>query len=95
MRDDETPKQAALRVAAYEAGVCGGAALYGLTCMGYVPAAVFGAHAAQWGDDVVVVPVRFFAMCAGTIKVSEQHDRIQWLSFEDAAGLFTEQDYGN
>lgn len=89
IRDDETPEQAALRVASYEAGVSGTVPLFRLTSMSYVPAIVFGSHAAEWGEDIVVVPIYFFAMPVDEIKHSEQHSDIQWHSFDEAFSMFT------
>ena len=88
VRDNETPEQAALRVASYEAGVPGGVPLFRLTSMGYAPATIFGPPA-EWGKDVVVVPIYFFAMPADKIKVSEQHRDMRWHSYEEAFALFT------
>ena len=88
VRDNETPEQAALRVASYEAGVSG-VPLYRLTSMSYVPATIFGSYAAEWGGDVVVIPIYFFAMSVDEIKISEQHSDIKWHLYDEAFSLFT------
>lgn len=89
IRENETPEQAALRVASYEAGVSGDAPLFRLTSMSYVPATIFGSHDAEWGKDIVVVPIYFFAMPADEIRVSEQHRSIGWYLYEEAFSIFT------
>lgn len=89
IRNAESPGQAALRVAAYEAGVPEGTALFALTSMGYAPVTIFGAHAEEWGCDVVVVPIYFFAMQIKDITFSEQHYSVRWCPFDEAEKLFT------
>ena len=89
VRDDETPKQAAIRVASYEAGAPTDIPLYELTSMSYVPVDIFGAHAVEWGKDIVVVPNYFFAMSVDEIKLSEQHSDIKWHAFDEAYSIFT------
>lgn len=89
VRDDESPKQTARRVASYEAGAPVGARLFQLTATGYVPVTVFGPHAAEWGDDVVVVPIYFYAMQLDEILFSEQHKSVQWHPYDETARLFT------
>lgn len=38
-----------------------------------------------WGQDVVVVPMAFFAMpCDGDITLSSEHTEIVWLPYEEA-----------
>lgn len=61
VEDDETIEQAALRESFEEAGVTSNALLYRLDTVSYLPAAIFSTHA-EWGKDVVVCPMYFFAI---------------------------------
>lgn len=89
VRNNESPQQAALRVATYEANVPAENPLFELTSKGYAPANIFGTHVEEWGSDVVVVPIYFFAMPVNEISLSEQHTGVDWHPYAKAAQLFT------
>ena len=87
VEDDETPVQAALREAHEEAGVPRNALLYRLDTVSSLPATVFSAHV-QWGEDVVVCPMFFYAIpFDGEITLSAEHTEYKWLSYDDAHAL--------
>lgn len=89
VRDGETSEEAASRVSACEAGAPRGTSLYKLTTTGYVPSAIFGSYAEEWGDNVVVVPIHLFAMQVDDIILTEQHKCVKWCSYIEAEKLFT------
>ena len=80
------PEEGARRELFEEAGIAGPRPLYRLDSVSYVPACVFDKRAQEaWGQDVVVVPMAFFAMpCDGDITLSSEHTKIVWLPYEEA-----------
>ena len=88
--DDETAEQAARREAAEEAGIPGGARLIRLDSRASVPRTAFG-PTEHWPEDLLVVPEYSFAVDATgqELALSQEHDKVSWLSFEEAARVLT------
>ena len=86
LEEGETLEEGARRELFEEAGIAGPRPLYRLDSVSYVPACVFDKRAQEaWGQDVVVVPMAFFAMpCDGDITLSSEHTEIVWLPYEEA-----------
>ncbi len=87
VEDDETLVQAAQRELWEEAGITGDRPLHLLECVNSFPAEVIGKkHAARWGREVILVPIRYFAMpYDGPVRLSDEHLEYCWLPYEAAA----------
>ena len=88
--DDETVEQAARREAAEETGIPEGARLFRLDSRAAVPRTAFS-PTEHWPKDLLVVPEYSFAVdvTGQELELSHEHDKVRWLSFEDATGLLT------
>ena len=88
--DDETAEQAARREAAEEAGIAEGTRFCQLESRASVPRTAF--HPTEhWPKDLLVVPEYSFAVdVAGQeLVLSHEHDKVSWLSYEEAARVLT------
>ena len=85
--DEETPVEAAKREAWEEAGIDREAVLTPLDSSATVPVTAFGGF--RWGPDVFVIPERCFAVdvTGHALTLSEEHDDMQWVSYEVAENL--------
>jgi len=87
VEEGETIEQAAAREAFEEGGVPANTPLYRLDTVSYLPADTFAAHR-QWGKDVVVCPMLFFAMpFTGDIRLSGEHLNVMWHTYQPAYDL--------
>lgn len=88
--DGETAEQAARREAAEEAGISEGARFLRLDSCASVPRTAFSL-VEHWPKDLLVVPEFSFAVEVSDqeLELSHEHDKIRWLSFEDATRLLT------
>ena len=88
--DGETAEQTARREATEEAGIAEGSPLLPLESRASVPRTAFPA-AEHWPKDLLVVPEYSFAVevRGQELELSHEHDRMRWLSFEDATLLLT------
>ncbi|MBK8027773.1 MAG: NUDIX domain-containing protein [Chloroflexi bacterium] len=86
--DDETPEEAARREAMEEAHLPPDGAYAALQTMTYVPTTYFKAQD-SWGDQIVVIPLHYFAVHAGSqeLVLSHEHSECRWVSFEAARDL--------
>lgn len=86
----ETAEQAARREASEEAGIAEGARLLRLDSRASVPRTAFG-PTEHWPKDLLALPEYSFAVEVGDqeLELSHEHDRIRWLSFEEATALLT------
>ena len=89
VEDNETAAQSARRELMEEAGITEQLSLYPLQSMSYLPLNVFSSEeTANWGLDVVVVPMYFFAMpFDGQIVLSDEHTEVRWLPYQEAYDL--------
>lgn len=89
VEDEETPAQSARRELMEEAGITAALPLYPLQSMSYLPLDVFGPEETEnWGMDVVIVPMYFFAMpFDGKIVLSDEHAEVRWLPYQEAYDL--------
>ena len=95
VEDGETPEQAALRETHEEAGTPLSMPLYRLDTMCFIPSVLFWEHV-NWGNDVVVCPMYFFAVnFDGEIILSREHTEVKWLPYEEAEKLVYWQDQKN
>jgi len=87
VEEGETAEWAAIREAFEEAGIAAGAPLYRLDSVSFLPADIFAAHR-EWGKNVVVCPMVFYAMpYQGEIVLSAEHTDVKWLAFPAAYEL--------
>ena len=88
--DDETAEEAARREAAEEARIPEGARLLRLDSRASVPRTAFS-PTKHWPKDLLVVPEYSFAVDATgqELVLSHEHDKVSWLSFEEAARVLT------
>ncbi len=80
----EAPRDTSRREAQEEGGISPGATWTALDSTCTIPRSAFpGAH---WPDDVLVIPEYAFAVNVGgaCLRLSEEHDRLEWLDFEAA-----------
>lgn len=95
VEDDETLEEAARRELWEETGITGDRPLHLLDCVNCFSAEGIGKkHAARWGEKVILVPIRYFAMpYDGPIRLSGEHLEFRWLPYEPAEELlyFAEQ----
>jgi dATP pyrophosphohydrolase len=88
--DDETPEQAARREAFEEAGLPRNLVeMMRLDCVASIPRDAF--PGAGWPDHVYVVLEHCFATDVGgeDLRLSLEHDRVEWLDYEQARSRLT------
>ncbi|MFO7612019.1 MAG: NUDIX domain-containing protein [Clostridia bacterium] len=82
--DGESPEEAARREVAEETGLNVNS-LFRLDTTGWVRAVYFNGRA-EWGRDVYVVPIHYFAAGqSGRVTISGEHDEYMWADYETAA----------
>lgn len=87
VEEGETVEQGALRELFEEAGVSEKVPLYPLDTASSLPSTIFSMHE-QWGRDVVVCPLIFFAApYEGEITLSHEHLEVRWCNFQAAYDL--------
>ena len=88
--EGETAEQAARREATEEAGISEGARFLRLHSRASVPRTAF-CPTEHWPKDLLVVPEFSFSVEVSDqeLELSHEHDKIRWLSFEDATRLLT------
>ncbi len=87
VEEGETIEAAALRESFEEAGVPVDSPLYRLDTISYLPADIFSMHD-QWGINVVVCPMHFFAILfAGDISLSHEHLETRSCLYQNAYDL--------
>ena len=88
--DGETAEQAARREAAEEAGISEGARFLRLDSCASVPRTAFSL-VEHWPKDLLVVPEYSLAVEVRDqeLELSHEHDKVTWLSFEEATRLLT------
>lgn len=86
--DRETPEEAAIREAFEEAHIPPECPYFVLQTMAMVPAAHFKARS-SWPDDVLVIPVHYFAVDVANheIVISHEHSEFQWVTCDVGCGL--------
>jgi dATP pyrophosphohydrolase len=86
----ETIEMAARREAREEAAIPDSAAHLALDAMAMIPACWFSAWP-TWPPDVLVVPEHAFAVDvdAHTLVLSDEHDDVRWVGFDQAVALLT------
>ncbi len=88
--DDETTEQAARREAEEEAGIPKGARFFRLDSRASVPRTAFP-PTEHWPRDIFVVPEYSFAVevIGQELELSDEHDKVSWLSFKEATRRLT------
>ena len=88
--DDETTEQAARREATEEAGIAEEARFLRLESRASVPRTALS-PTEHWPKDLLVVPEYSFAVDATgqELVLSQEHDKVSWLSLEEAARVLT------
>ena len=88
--DDETAEQTARREAEEEAGIPKGARFFRLDSRASVPKTAFS-PTEHWSKDIVVVPEYSFAVDVSgqELDLSDEHDKVSWLSFKEATRRLT------
>jgi len=86
--DRESPEEAAARETKEEIGINAAGVLLALDSTATVPKDCFAA-AASWSPDIYVIPEHCFAVDVGdrVLTLSGEHTALQWVSYEEAAGL--------
>lgn len=94
LEDNETLEEGARREIFEEAGINEHLPLYPLESISYLPDNIFSNdERAIWGNDIVVIPMYFFAMpFNGEIQLSEEHIAVKWLPYKSAYDLIYYQD---
>ena len=89
VEDEETTAQSARRELLEEAGIAETLPLYPLQSVSYLPLDVVSPDETEsWGQDVVIVPMYFFAMpFEGQIVLSDEHVEIRWMPYPEAHEL--------
>lgn len=91
----ENLEEGARRELYEEAGITEPLPLYPLESRSSLPVYLFRPEAQKdWGEDVVVIPMYFFAMpFEGEICLSHEHITVKWLPYAEAAEMiyFTDQ----
>lgn len=84
----ETLLEAAMRETREETGLPDDSSFVQLDTTAPVPVSRFK-ESALWGDDVYVIPLRYFGVHANDrrIQLSEEHSEFQWLKYQDARAL--------
>lgn len=90
--EGETIKQAAQREAREEAGIEPPSRWMTLDTRGSIPRSFFPAGS-HWPKNIYVVPEHHFAVDVGTaeLRLSAEHKRFEWLSYEQAQARLTWQ----
>lgn len=87
VEEGETHELAALRESYEEVGTPLDSTIYRMDTISYLRADIFSEHI-NWGKNIVVVPMYFFAMpYDGEIVLSNEHKNYKWCSYEDAENL--------
>lgn len=83
--EEETPDQAARREAFEEAGVPADCDLIPLASVGQIPVEHFRDRA-HWPPGMMTIPEYSFAVAVdpSLVRLSAEHDAIEWLPFDDA-----------
>jgi dATP pyrophosphohydrolase len=83
--DSETPAQAAARETLEETGIVAGDRLIALDSRASIPKDVFS-ETAHWPKDLFVVPEYAFGLPLGdaSVRLSDEHVEVVWLSFREA-----------
>jgi dATP pyrophosphohydrolase len=94
LEDNETLKEGARREIFEEAGIKEQLPLYPLESISYLPDNIFSIDVRTiWGKEVIVVPMYFFAMhFNGQVKLSDEHNDMKWLTYDDAYNLIYYKD---
>ncbi len=94
LEDNETIEDAARRETFEEAGIKEHLPLYRLESKSFLPDNIFRGNARiNWGIEVVVIPMYFFAMpFYGQINLSDEHTDVKWLTYDDAYNLIYYKD---
>lgn len=94
LEDYETIEEGARRETFEEAGIKEHLPLYPLESISYLPDNIFSTNARTiWGKEIVVVPMYFFAMSFnGQVKLSDEHNDVKWLTYDDAYNLIYYKD---
>ena len=80
----ESIAQSAIRECSEEAGIEIPAIMYPLDTIGYMSSEYFTEWTPVWGNDVIVIPMYYFAMeFDGDVCISEEHSEFGWYSFEE------------
>lgn len=89
LEGNETREEGARRELFEEAGIEEKLPLYPLESISYLPVAIFGIERQRiWGENVVVVPMYFFAMpFDGVVQLCDEHIDMKWLPYEGAYPL--------
>ncbi len=88
--DDETPQEAAAREAWEEAGIPGDRSFMPLQASCTVPVTFFQ-DSGTWDTALYFVPEHSFGVdCTGqTLKLSSEHDVMEWLPYAEASARLT------
>ncbi len=89
LEDNETLEEGARREIFEETGIADKQPLYKLESISYLPDNIFNQKDRDiWGNDIIVIPMYFFAMpYDGEIKLSDEHNDVKWLNYEEAYKL--------
>jgi dihydroneopterin triphosphate diphosphatase len=87
--DDESPVETARRELFEETGIDHGLGLIELDSIASVPRTAF--PGAPWPDSVLVIPQYSFAADTsdGALRLSSEHDAIEWLGYDEARRRLT------
>lgn len=87
VEEGETIEESARREIYEEAGIKENLPLYRLDTESYLPSNIFLTQT-NWDNDIVVVPMYFFAMpFNGAIVISDEHTEVRWCTYEEAEKL--------
>lgn len=88
--DHESPYDAAVREAHEEAGIAGGCRWIRLDSKASIPRTAFPS-ATHWPRELFIVPEYSFAVevTGPELTLSQEHDEVRWLPYEEARKLLT------
>lgn len=82
--ENENPETAARRETFEETGLKHFSRLFKLDTMSYMEANIFKDYK-QWGEDIYVIPMHYFAALANEeIRISGEHSKYGWFTYEEA-----------